>query len=98
MRFVRSDEFQEALTLAEGLDARVPTAVEGVCFVIQRRPDAYPAIPGTTVRCATFRLFTAMPALRMYYTVYREGQGWVCSLLGLRGYRTGAPTLEDDEY
>jgi hypothetical protein len=88
VRFATSDPFETAFTAACRLDVRVRDALEGVKFIIERRHEAYPLIPGTKVRLATFRMFTTMPELRLYYTVDSEPDGdYLCRLLALRGYQ-----------
>jgi hypothetical protein len=88
VRFARSDAFEAAFAAACDLDVRVRDAVEGVQFIIERRHEAYPLIPGTRVRLVTFRMFTTMPELRLFYTVDSEPDGeYLCRLLSLRGYQ-----------
>ncbi len=92
MEIVRSTEFEVAYTTANDLDVRIRDAIEGVLFIIKRRWDAYPVIPGTSVRIVHFRMFTTMPELRLYYTVDSQPNGdYLCRLLSLRGHSESSP-------
>ena len=85
MIFTRSQEFTESLdSLAAEFD-QVEAAVSGVTWTIEHDPYSFPEVPGLDIRVATFRDFTVLPQLRLYYRITQDPHGEAtCFLMALR--------------